>query len=167
MSKLTVQALASIVVVIIAVFYEIRMSKRRKKQREKFIEKDCLAEFNCDIILGIDKVQAKLLLAQNVGTPTNVILYDKNIVLATGEENRLPEIMIENIEKIYMAKLVWKDVLFIEHHVSAEKKAKYSNTYPKFYLSGDKEELLYIKDFIEERMNGLRIKVNNPQGGPS
>ena len=51
-----------------------------------------------------------------------------------------------------MERVLWKDILFFHHETPLGKPGGYEQ---KFYIGGAlKEELLYIKDFVEKRKNG-------------
>ncbi len=144
-------------------------NNKRKKQKKKLTKDGCMNEFNCELVIGGDKVMSRMIILRNHTVSSNVLLFDDHVAFATGATKEWqPEIMISDINFVKMEKLLWKDLLFIDHNAKFEEKGKTKSKYVnQFYLSGDKEELLYIKDFIEERMNGLKRKKNNPLGDPS
>lgn len=132
--------------------------EKKEKIRNSFFKHKPLAEFDCDLIDGIDKVQATLLATNSFyRTHATVMLYEKSIVIATGSEVFQPEIMINDIEAVSMKRLAFDDHLYIRHTVTADIKAKYEETCPEIYLKGKKEDLLFIKNFIEERMHRPQI----------
>ena len=156
--------LALFIVFIFAVLIERQEDKRKKQKRASFLKNKPLAEFDCDIIDGVDKVQATLLTTNRFyRTSACVMLYEKSIVLATGVEASQSEIMINDIEAVSMKRLAFEDHLYIRHTVTADIKAKYKETCPEIYLKGNKEDLLYIKKFLEDRMH--RPKVIDLTGG--
>ncbi|HRZ78621.1 MAG TPA: hypothetical protein P5044_01325 [bacterium] len=152
MSKTTARIIGFLIAFIIYLIISIRISRRRKKQ--KLLKEGYLAEFDCELISALDKVASRVVLAYQSGMKSNVLLFDNHIAFATGVTGDWqPEIMISEINSVKMEKLLWKELLFIDHNakfVEEGKTKKYEN---QFYLSGDKDELLYIKDFIEERMS--------------
>lgn len=156
--------LALFIVFIFAVLIERQEDKRKKQKRASFLKNKPLAEFDCDIIDGVDKVQATLLTTNRFyRTSACVMLYEKSIVIATGSEVLQPEIMINDIETVSMKRLAFEDHLYIRHTVTADIKAKYKETCPEIYLKGKKEDLLFIKNFIEERIQ--RPKIIDLTGG--
>ena len=115
------------------------------------------------MIISKDIVQARHISMSRWGTSVYVLLYNDVIKFTFANEKYLPEIAVKDIEIIFIKRVLGEDLLYIKHKVSPEKKVQYKETYPEFYLSGDKEDLLYIKDFIEERMN--RPKIVDLTGG--
>lgn len=155
--------LALFIVFIFAVLIEKQEEKRKKQKRASFLKNKPLAEFNCDVIEGVDKVQATLLTTNRFyRTNACIMLYEKSIVLATGIEAFQPEIMINDIEAVSMKRLAFEDHLYIRHTITADLKAKYK-TCPEIYLKGNKEDLIYIQRFLEERMH--RPKINDLTDG--
>lgn len=153
MSRTSFKAIATFIALVVYMIYWLWTSRKRKEQKQKLFKEGFLAEFECELIPGIDKVASRLALAYGAGVKSNVMLFDNHIAFATGViGDWQPEIIIADINSLKMEKLLWKELLFIDHNakfVEEGKPQKYEN---QFYLSGDKEELLYIKDFIEERM---------------
>lgn len=81
----------------------------------------------------------------------NVLLFQDRIGLVT--ENAL-EIKIKDINSIKLKKVLWEEILQVNYNEISKSGADNVAT---FYLKGDKEDLLCIKDFIEERMNRPQI----------
>ena len=140
-------------------FIVSKNEEKKEKIRKSFLKNKPLAEFDCDLIDGTDKVQATLLATDRgfYRTHASVMLYEKSIVIATGSEVFQPEIMINDIETVSMKRLAFEDHLYIRHTVTADIKAKYKETCPEIYLKGKKEDLLYIKKFLEDRMHRPQI----------
>ena len=68
-------------------------------------------------------------------------------------ENAL-EIKIKDINSIKLKKVLWEEILQVNYNEISKSGADNVAT---FYLKGDKEDLLCIKNFIEERMNRPQI----------
>ena len=112
-------------------FITSKDEEKKEKIRNSFLKNKPLAEFDCDLIDGIDKVQATLLATNSFyRTHASVMLYEKSIVIATGSEVFQPEIMINDIETVSMKRLAFEDHLYIRHTITSDIKAKYKETCP-------------------------------------
>ena len=153
------------ILIVIALFILNRIdSKKKKQEKKKYVELEKpLYELSCSMIISKNIVQARHISMSRWGMSVYVLLYNDVIKFTFANEKYLPEIMVKDIEIILIQRVLGEDLLYIKHKVSPEKKAQYKETYPEFYLSGDKEELVYIKDFIEERMH--RPQVIDLTGG--
>ena len=160
----TLKVVSSILIVI-ALFILNRIdSKKKKQEKKKYVELEKpLYELSCSMIISKNIVQARHISMSRWGTSVYVLLYNDVIKFTFANEKYLPEIAVKDIEIIFIKRVLGEDLLYIKHKVSPEKKAQYKETYPEFYLSGDKEDLLYIKNFIEERMQ--RPKIVDLTGG--
>ena len=136
------------------VLYLIHNSKKRQKQSEKLLNNDYKAKFKCKIISAKSKTSARAVLLKNWGVRADIVLYENNILFITGRKDIQTQIKIIDIDEIYMTGLLWAKLLYIRQAVFPATKNEYDDFLQKFYLSGDKEELLYIKDFVEKRKNG-------------
>ena len=164
MFEIAAYFLGSLILFIMVFFIASKDEEKKEKIRNSFLKNKPIAEFDCDLIDGIDKVQATLLATNSFyRTHASVMLYEKSIVIATGSEVFQPEIMINDIEAVSMKRLAFDDHLYIRHTVTADIKARYKETCPEIYLKGKKEDLLYIKKFLEERMH--RPQVIDLTGG--
>lgn len=81
----------------------------------------------------------------------NVLLFHDRIGLVT---EKALEIGIKDINSITMKKVLWEEILQVNYNEISKSGADNIAT---FYLKGDKEDLLCIKNFIEERMNRPQI----------
>ena len=153
------------ILIVVALFILNRLDAKKKKQeKKKYVESEKpLYELSCSMIISKDIVQARHISMSRWGTSVYVLLYNDVIKFTFANEKYLPEIAVKDIEIIFIKRVLGEDLLYIKHKVSPEKKVQYKETYPEFYLSGDKEDLLYIKDLIEERMN--RPKIVDLTGG--
>ncbi len=155
MYKTAIYFLASLFLLIWVFFIERQDEQKRKKHRSLLLKNKPIAEFDCDIINGTDKVQAALLATHRFyRTHACVMLYEQSIVLATGLEKLQDEIMIDDIESVSIKRLSLIDHLYVRQRI---RKIPHKESLNEFYLNGEKEDLLYIKNFIEERMHRPQI----------
>ena len=142
------------IIIVIVIILSIIETRNKKKQRKKLMEGKgaYIDEIHCDLILGESKALARLALLRNFQVDCDLLLYNDRIVFATivpGSKNWQPEIMIKDIKCLKMERVLWKDILFFHHETPPGKPSGYEQ---KFYIGGAlKEELLYIKDFVEKR----------------
>lgn len=155
MYKTAIYFLASLFLLIWVFFIERQDEQKRKKHRSLLLKNKPIAEFDCDIINGTDKVQASLLATHSFyRIHACVMLYEQSIVLATGLETLQDEIMINDIEFVSIKQLSFIDHLYIRQRVQ---KIPHKEIWGELYLNGDKKDLLYIKKFIEERMHRPQV----------
>lgn len=154
----TLKVVSGILIVVTLFILNRLDAKKKKQEKKKYVESEKpLYELNCSIIISKDIVQARHISMSRWGTSVYVLLYNDVIKFTFANEKYLPEIAVKDIEIIFIKRVLGEDLLYIKHKVSPEKKAQYKETYPEFYLSGEKEDLLYIKNFIEERMHRPQI----------
>ncbi len=154
----TLKVVSSILIVIALFILNRLEAKKKNQEKKKYLELEKpLYELSCSVIISNNIVQARHISMSRWGTSVYVLLYNDVIKFTFANEKYLPEIMVKDIEIILIKRILGEDLLYIKHKVSPEKKAQYKETYPEFYLSGDKEDLLYIKNFIEGRMNKPKI----------
>ena len=99
--------------------------------------------------------EVKLTLFQRAVPSYDVLLFDDHIAFATGSvmgfgESIPEEIEIKDINFASMKYILKTDLLLVNYNRKAKEPSQ-------FYMEGKKEDLLFIKNFIEER-NG-RPKV--------
>ena len=88
----------------------------------------------------------------------NVLLFQNRIGIVT--ENAL-EIEIQDINFIKMTKVLLEEMLQVNFNEVSKSGTKKEMA---LYLKGGKEDLLYIKNFIEERLNRPQV-IDLTDGG--
>ena len=142
--------------VIFVIVGEIMDYRKREKNRNKALAgKQCIREFECVIMIADSDSEVKLTLFQRAVPSYDVLLFDDHIAFATGSvmgfgESIPEEIEIKDINFACMKYILKTDLLLVNYNRKAKEPSQ-------FYMEGKKEDLLFIKNFIEER-NG-RPKV--------
>jgi hypothetical protein len=143
--------------IVITVIAGIMSARKRKKDINKVLAgKKCLREFECGISAAEYDNEVKSAILGLYNFPKyNVFLFEDHLAFATGlvmgfGESIPDEIEIKDINFACMKYILKTDLLLVNYN----RKAKESS---QFYMEGKKEDLLFIKNFIEER-NG-RPKV--------
>jgi hypothetical protein len=162
MSK-TIELIFFSILIIFVVIGEIMSARKRDKDRNKALAgKQCIREFECFIMIAYSDADIKLSFLSKYAPATyNVLLFEDHIAFTTGfvagfGESIPDEIEIRDINFARMKNIFKTDFLLINYN----RKAKESSN---LYMEGKKEDLLYIKKFLEERMH--RPQVIDLTGG--
>ena len=143
-----------VIFVIVGEIMEYR--KREKDINKASAGKKCLREFEFGISGAENDSNVKFALLGRYNFPRyNVLLFDDHIAFVAGfvmgfGESIPDEIEIKDINFACMKYILKTDLLLINYNRKAKEPSQ-------FYMEGKKEDLLFIKNFIEER-NG-RPKV--------
>ncbi len=153
--------LGIIIVVLITFIFRVISSNKRKKERNKAVEYNkSIKEIECEIIDVADDLSTKITLSFNYSAVFDVLIFEDHIAFITGcvIGSYQPEIEIKDINFVRMKNIFQTDLLLINHNAKYKDESKSKEKYPpQFYLKGSKEDLLYIKNFIEEKMNRPKI----------
>lgn len=154
-SDLTFRVIGYTIVFIAILVFEIWYSnKKEKKTNELKAKEKPLKIFEyCKVALGYnDELSAKSVALGGPGVVWgNVLLFQNRIGIVT--ENAL-EIEIQDINFIKMTKVLLEEMLQVNFNEVSKSGTKKEMA---LYLKGGKEDLLYIKNFIEERLNRPQI----------
>ena len=147
------------VVFIVEFIVNTRIEKHVKELEAR---KGWIKKIDCELIAGDDKVVARLVIARNFGDLCTIFLFADSLGLAMDYTTKnAPEIMLEDIHFVKMEKLLGKNLLLVNYTDKLNDIKGYKQT--QIYVKGKTEDLLYIKNFIEERMN--RPKIIDLTGG--
>ena len=147
------------VVFIVEFIVNTRIEKHVKELEAR---KGWIKKIDCELIAGDDKVVARLVIARNFGDLCTIFLFADSLVLAMDYTTKnAPEIMLENIHFVKMEKLLGKNLLLVNYTDKLNDIKGHKRT--QIYVKGKTEDLLYVKNFIEERMN--RPKIVDLTGG--
>ncbi|MBP5435544.1 hypothetical protein J6Z39_06965 [bacterium] len=155
-SDLTFRVIGYTIVFIAFIVLEIWSRKTQNKKTKELQAKEKplkILEY-CKISFGYnDEHSARAaVLGGRMKVPLcNVLLFQDHIGLVT---EKALEIKIKDINSIKMKKVLWEEILQVNYNEISKNGSENSAT---FYLKGDKEDLLYIKNFIEERLNRPQI----------
>ena len=144
------------ILVIFVIVGEIMEYRKREKDINKASAgKKCFREFECVIMIADRDSEVKLTLFQRATPSYNVLLFEDHLAFVTGfvmgfGESIPDEIEIKDINFACMKYILKTDLLLINYNRKAKEPSQ-------FYMEGKKEDLLFIKNFIEEQ-NG-RPKV--------
>lgn len=159
--------LGIIIVILITFIFGVMSSNKRKKERNKALKcNKTIKEIECEIIDVADDLSTKITLSFNYSAVFDVLIFEEHIAFITGcvVGSYQPEIEIKDINFVRMKNIFRTDLLLINHNAKYKDESKSKEKYPcQFYLRAKKEELLYIKNFIEERIN--KPKVIDLTGG--
>ena len=136
------------------------------KEKAKFLaNKQSIKEIECRIVDFADNMYAKLTFSYS--PVFEMLIFEDSIAFVTGYViggSYQPEIELKDINFVRMENIFQTDLLLINHNAKYKDESKSKTKYPsQFYLRAKKEDLLYIKNFIEERMN--RPKIVDLTGG--
>lgn len=139
---------------IIAMFvvFLVYDSKRRKKQCVKLLGEINSKKYSCKIINAKSRrgaVFIKLSRGPLHDIRVDVVLKENSIVLLSGYNEIQPEIMIEDIENLELTEIVLTDALHVRQYLPADIENRYGDLLENFYLTGLKDDLFEIKEFIE------------------
>ena len=155
MTEVIVKVVATVLVFIAVIVIEIRYSnKKEKKTNELKAKEKPLKIFEyCKIACGYnDELSAKSVALGGPGIVWgNVLLFQNRIVIVTVEAL---EIEIKDINFVKMRKVMLEEMLQVNFNEISKSGTQNEMA---LYLKGGKEDLLCIKNFIEERMNRPQI----------
>ena len=155
MTELIVQAVAIVLCFVAIIVIEIWYSnKKEKKTNELKAKEKPLKIFEyCKMAFGYnDELSARSVALGGPGVIWgNVLLFQNRVVVVT--EDAL-EIEIKDINFIKMRKVLLEEMLQVNFNEISKSGTKNEMA---LYLKGGKDDLLYIKKFIEERMNRPQI----------
>ena len=151
-----------LIVFLTIVFFATVILKFREGERErgKFLaNKQCIKEIECRIIDFADNMYVKLTFSYS--PVFEMLIFEDRIAFVTGHViggSYQPEIEIKDINFVRMKNIFQTDLLLINHNAKYKDESKSKEKYPcQFYLRAKKEELLYIKNFIEERIQRPKV----------
>ena len=154
-SDLTFRMIGDTIIFIAILVFEIWYSnKKEKKTNELKAKEKPLKIFEyCKVALGYnDELSAKSVALGGPGVVWgNVLLFQNRIGIVT--ENAL-EIEIQDINFIKMTKVLLEEMLQVSFNEISKSGTKKEMA---LYLKGGKEDLLYIKNFIEKKLNRPQI----------
>ncbi|MBR4532628.1 hypothetical protein IKO70_09510 [bacterium] len=154
-SDFTFRMIGYTIVFIALIVFEIWYSnKKEKKTNELKAKEKPLKIFEyCKVAFGYnDELSAKSVALGGPGVVWgNVLLFQNRIGIVT--ENVL-EIEIKDINFIKMKKVLLEEMLQVNFNEISKSGTKKEMA---LYLKGSKEDLLYIKNFIEERLNRPQV----------
>ncbi|MBP5435542.1 hypothetical protein J6Z39_06955 [bacterium] len=141
------------VFVIVGEIMEYR--KREKDINKASAGKQCIREFEFIIMMADSDSEVKLTLFKRAIPSYNVLLFDDHIAFVTGfvmgfGESIPDEIEINDINFACMKYILKTDLLLVNYNRKAKEPSQ-------FYMEGKKEDLLFIKNFIEERNGRPKI----------
>ena len=155
--------LAMVSIIIITIIVGIMSARKRKRDINKVLSgKKYLREFECGISAAKNDSDVKSALLGLYNFPIyNVFLFNDHIAFATGlvmglGESIPNEIELKDINFAKMKNIFQTDLLVVNYNVKPKDESR-SNEVFQFYMEGKKEDLLFIKNFIEERMNRPKI----------
>ena len=136
------------------------------KEKAKFLaNKQCIKEIECRIVDFADNMYVKLTFSYS--PVFEMLIFEDSIAFVTGHViggSYQPEIEIKDINFVRMENIYQTDLLLINHNAKYKDENKSKTKYPsQFYLRAKEEDLLFIKNFIEERID--RPKVIDLTGG--
>ena len=140
----------------------ISVRKRKQDINKVLAGKKCLREFEFRIMAAYSDTDIKLSFLSKYAPPTyDVFLFDDYIAFTTGlvmglGESIPDEIELKNINFAKMKNIFQTDLLVVNYNVKPKDESR-SNEAFQFYMEGKKEDLLYIRKFLEERMNRPQI----------
>ena len=154
-SDLTFRMIGDTIIFIAILVFEISYSNKKKKKTNelKAKEKPLKIFEYCKVALGYnDELSAKSVALGGPGVVWgNVLLFQNRIGIVT--ENAL-EIEIQDINFIKMTKVLLEEMLQVSFNEISKSGTKKEMA---LYLKGGKEDLLYIKNFIEKKLNRPQI----------
>ena len=143
--------------IIVTIIVGIMSARKRKKAMNKVMtDKKCLRELEFRILTAHSDTDIKLSFLSKYAPPTyDVFLFDDYIAFTTGlvmgfGESIPDEIEIKDINFACMKYIFKTDFLLINYNRKTKEPSQ-------FYIEGKKEDLLYIKNFIEERIRRPKI----------
>ena len=144
-----------ILVIFVVVGKIMEYRKREKDINKASAGKQCIREFECVIMIADSDSEVKLTLFQRAIPSYNVLLFDDHIAFVTGfvmgfGESIPEEIEIKDINFACMKYILKTDLLLVNYNRKAKEPSQ-------FYMEGRKEDLLFIKNFIEERNGRPKI----------
>lgn len=157
------EILVMVPTIIITIIVGIMSARKRKRDINKVISgKKYLREFECGISAAKNDSDVKSAIFGLYNFPIyNVFLFDDHIAFTTGlviglGESIPDEIEIKDINFVSMKNIFQTDLLAIKHNAKPKDESISQEAF-QFYMEGKKEDLLFIKNFIEERMHKPQI----------
>lgn len=163
------EILVMVPTIVVTIMVGIMSARKRKRDINKVLSgKKYLREFECGISAAKNDSDVKSALLGLYNFPVyNVFLFNDHIAFTTGlvmglGESIPDEIELKDINFAKMKNIFQTDLLVVNYNVKPKDESR-SNEVFQFYMEGKKEDLLFIKNFIEERMN--RPKIIDLTGG--
>ena len=157
------EILVMVPTIVVTIIVGIMSARKRKRDINKVLSgKKYLHEFECGISAAKNDSDVKSAILGLYNFPVyNVFLFNNHIAFTTGlvmglGESIPDEIELKNINFAKMKNIFQTDLLVVNYNVKPKDESR-SNEAFQFYMEGKKEDLLYIKNFIEERMNRPKI----------
>ncbi|MBP5591616.1 hypothetical protein J6Y50_07175 [bacterium] len=157
------EILVMVPTIVVTIMVGIMSARKRKRDINKVLSgKKYLREFECGISAAKNDSDVKSALLGLYNFPVyNVFLFNDHIAFTTGlvmglGESIPDEIELKDINFAKMKNIFQTDLLVVNYNVKPKDESR-SNEAFQFYMEGKKEDLLYIKNFIEERMHRPQI----------
>lgn len=154
------EILVMVPTIVVTIIVGIMSARKRKRDINKVLSgKKYLREFECRISAAKNDSDVKSALLGLYNFPTyNVFLFDDGIAFATGlvlNRGVPDEIEIKDINFVIMKNIFQTDLLVV-NYIKPEDGSEAQEA-SQLYMEGRKEELLFIKNFIEERIQRPKV----------
>ena len=156
------EILVMVPTIVVTIIVGIMSARKRKRDINKVLSgKKYLREFECRIMAAYSDTDIKLSFLSKYAPPTyDVFLFDDYIAFTTGLVMGLGESIPNEIElkDINFAKMknIFQTDLLVVNYIKPEDGSEAQEA-SQLYIEGRKEELLFIKNFIEERIQRPKI----------